>query len=457
MHGTWIGTLASFFLLLAGDGVLITKKGEKIEGPVTKGPDGYVVETVTGARRFPEADVALVFENFREVTQKTDDRFREAKRLYEEAKGMDEANPARNQKLQLAIEIAQGSVATYQLLQPHYTGSSTATIPNSIQLIMQFIRLCRGAATSEITMPSSAKSGIVALDDTVFAFTPPLTHEKSVGNIDELGPGLMATAQELTNPDAARRLDAVKRLTHPPSALHVAALLKVVETEKDPAVLHALSDRLGLLDPAPVLKSMSWAKKETDPVRRGLVFSVLRAAGDRAAFDFLADWFEDQPPATHAERAAFASLFRQFHLLAVPSLKDLLTRNRNPKVQSETIRQLGAIGDKAAGPMLIKTLGSYARDSAAALQKLGKPNYAILLEGARSSDAETHRICLHFLRTFSGIRQVNLSHFETWWAMNRKAVVDDEKAWWEEQAKKGWPVDAAAFAIYDLPLERIVP
>ncbi len=457
MHGTWIASLASFFLLLAGDGVLLTKKGEKIEGPISRGPDGYVVETVTGPRRFPEADVALVFENFREVTQKADDRFREAKRLYEEAKGMDESNPARNQKLQLAVEIAQGAVGTYQLLQPHYSGSSYATIPNSIQLIMQFIRLCRGAATSEITMPSSAKSGIVALDDTTFTFTPPITAEQSVLFSQELGPGLMAAAADLSHADATKRLDAVKRLTHPPSAIHVTALLKVLEAEKDPAVLHALSDGLGLMDPAPVLKSLSWAKKETDPVRRGLVFSVLRSAGDRAAFDFLVDWFEDQPPATHAERAAFASLFRQFHLLAVPSLKDLLTRNRSPKVQSETIRQLGVIGDKAAGPMLLKTLGSYAKDSAASLQKLGKPNYGVLIEGARSSDSEMHRICLHFLRTFSGIRQVNLGHFETWWAMNRKTVADEEKAWWEEQAKKGWPVEASAFALYDLPLERIVP
>jgi len=458
MHGTWIAPLASLFLLLAGDGVLITKKGEKIEGPVTKGADGYVVETVTGPRRYAEADVAIVFDNLRDVMQKADDRFREAKRVFEEAKAMDEANPARNRKLQLAVEIAQGSVGTYQLLQPHYTGPSYATIPNSIQVMMQFIRICRGAATSEVTMPSSGgKSGLVALDDTAFLFTPPVTAERAWSYTAELGGGLMTAAQDLSNPDEVRRLDAVKRLTHPPSAFHVSALLKLLESEHDAAVIHALSDGLGLLDPAPVLKSLSWAKKETDPARRALVFSVLRSAGDRAAFDFLVDWFEDAPPATHADRAAFASLFRQYHVLSVASLKDLLTRNRSPKVQSETIRQLGVIGDKAAGPMLLKTLGSYTRDTAASLMKLGKPNYAILLEGARSPDAETHRVCLHFLRTFSGIRQVNLSHFETWWAMNRKTVADEEKAWWDEQAKKGWPVEAAAFATYDLPLERIVP
>jgi hypothetical protein len=98
-------------------------------------------------------------------------------------------------------------------------------------------------------------------------------------------------------------------------------------------------------------------------------------------------------------------------------------------VQIEAIRQLGVIGDKAAGPMLLKTLGSFAKDSAVSLMKLGKPAYPTLLEGGRSPAPETHRICLHFLQKFSGIRQQNLTHFETWWAANRKTVLDDEKAW----------------------------
>ena len=458
MHGSGIAFFASLLLLLSGENVLITKKGEKYEGPISKSGSDYVIQTITGPKRIPEAEVAIVFESLRDIMQKADDRFHEAKRLFEEAKAMDEANPVRNQKLALAVEISQGSVATYQLLQPHYTGSSYATIPNTIQLMMQFIRICRGAATSDVSLSTGAgKSGVVTLDDAVFAFTPPSQSDRPWFLGDELGSGLTAAAQDLSHPDATRRLEAVKRLSHPPSPLHLAGLLRLLESEKDVAVLHAASEGLAFMDTGLVLKSLGWARKETDPGKRAMVFSILRSSGDRAAFDFLIDWFEETPPATHHDRAAFASLFRQFHGLAVPQLKDLLTKNRSPKVQIETIRQLGVIGDKAAGPMLLKTMTTYTKDSAVSLLKIGKPAYQTLLEGGRSPDPETHRVCLHFLRKFSGIRQVNLTHFETWWAMNRKTVLEEEKVWWDEQSKKGWPVEPATFATYDLPMESIVP
>jgi hypothetical protein len=458
MHGAGIALLASLLLLLSGESVLITKKGEKYEGPIIKAGGEYVVQTVTGPRRIPETEVGIVFENLREVMQKADDRFWEAKRLFEEAQGMDEANPVRNQKLALAVEIAQGSVGTYQLLQPHYSGSSSTTIPTAIQLRMQFIRICRGAATSEVS-PSAGtgRSGGVALDDATFTFSPPPPTDRSWILSDELGGGLAAAARDLSHPDATRRLEAVKRLTHPPSPLHLTALLNVFESEKDISILQAVSEGLPFMDTGLVIKSLGWAKKESDVGKRTLVFSILREAGDRPAFEFLMDWFEEAPPATHPDRAAFASLFRQFHALAVPQLKDLLTKNRNPKVQTETIRQLGVIGDKAAAPLLLKALTSYTKDSAVSLLKLGKPAYQTLLEGGRSADTETHRVCLHFLRKFSGIQQQNLTHFETWWAMNRKTAMEEEKLWWDEQAKKGWPVEAAAFATFELPMESIVP
>jgi len=220
MHGTLILCL---ILLLAGDSVLITRKGEKYEGPVSKSGGEYVVQTVTGPRRIPEAQVGVVFENLRDAMTGADDRFREGKRLFEEASQMDEANPVRNQKLALAVEIAQGAVGTYQLLQPHYTGSSYATIPNTIQVMMQFVRICRGAATSDVTLSSyGAKSGVVTLDETPFAFSPPETAESRAWVLaDDLGGGLVAAAQDLNHPDAPRRLEAVKRLTHPPSPLHL--------------------------------------------------------------------------------------------------------------------------------------------------------------------------------------------------------------------------------------------
>jgi hypothetical protein len=211
------------------------------------------------------------------------------------------------------------------------------------------------------------------------------------------------------------------------------------------------------MDGATVLKSLGWARKEIDAARRAAAFAILHSAGDRAAFDFALGWFEDAPPATHHDRAEFASIFRRFHALAIPQLKELLTRNRGPRVQSETIRQLGAIGDKSAGPMLLKTIGAYTKDSAVSLLKLGKPAIPTLIEGARSTDNDTHRICLHFLRKLTGINQVNLVHFETWWGTNRRTVQDDEKAWWEEQPKKGWAVESTVFSAYDLPMESIVP
>ena len=445
-------------LFPAGDHVLITKKGEKIEGPVTRDGAHYVVETVSGARRIPEADVALVFDTVHEVTRRADERFQEAKRLYEEAARLDEAHPSRNQKLSLAIEIAQGAVATYQILQPHYAGTSTGSMTNTLQVMLQFIRLCRSAATTDIVVGSgAASSGLVALESTAFAFTPGASPDRARVLSDPLGPGLGAAAQDLSHPDPERRLQAVRRLTHPPSPLHLPALVRLLETEREATLLQALSEGLGLLDSALVVKSLSWAKRETDPARRAAIFILLRAAGDRPAFDFLLGWFEDAPPATHPDRAAFASAFRQYHLLAIPQLKELLTRNRNPRVQSEAIRQLGVIGDKAAGPMLLKTLGSYPKDSAVSLLKLGKPAIPTLIEGARSHDAETHRICAFFLRKHTGISLPNLIHFENWWTTNRKSVQDDEKVWWDEQAKKGSTVAPDAFATYDLPMESIVP
>jgi hypothetical protein len=457
MHGPLVAFFAIVGFVLAGDNVLITRKGEKFEGPVTREGSDYVVQTATGARRIPEAEVALAFENLREITQRADDRFREAKRLYEEASQLDESNPARNQKLALAMEVAQGAVQTYQTLQPHYTGPSYSSIPGSIQVILQFVRLCRGAATTDVVVNSGAKSGTIVLDEPAFAFTPPAAADRPWVVSDELGPGLSVARQDLSNPLPERRLEAVKRLTHPPSPLHLPALLKLLEGERDPAVLLAISEGLSTMDSTVILKSLGWARKEPDPARRAAAFAILQSAGDRAAFDFIFGWFEESPPATHHDRAEFASVFRRFHAFAIPQLKELLTRNRGPRIQSEAIRQLGAIGDKTAAPMLLKTLPAYPKDSAVSLLKLGKPAIPTLIEGARSTDNETHRVCLHFLRKLTGIPQVNLVHFETWWTTNRKTVQDDERTWWDEQAKKGWTVESTFFATYDLPMESIVP
>ena len=50
--------------------------------------------------------------------------------------------------------------------------------------------------------------------------------------------------------DAAKRLEAVKAVSHPPAAAHLATLLKVLESEHDPAVLKVLTDGLAWREPA---------------------------------------------------------------------------------------------------------------------------------------------------------------------------------------------------------------
>ena len=57
MHGSGIALLGSFLLLLGGESVLITKKGEKYEGPISKAGTEYVIQTVTGPKRIPEAEL----------------------------------------------------------------------------------------------------------------------------------------------------------------------------------------------------------------------------------------------------------------------------------------------------------------------------------------------------------------------------------------------------------------
>jgi hypothetical protein len=274
---------------------------------------------------------------------------------------------------------------------------------------------------------------------------------------EDLGPGLGALAQDLLNPEAPKRLEAVKFLSHPPAAAHLATLLKLLESERDPAILKILADGLGWQDPAVVLKSFAWAKREADPGRRAIAFSVARAANDRSAFDFLLDWFADQAPAKHEDRAAFGAAFRQYHAWSGTQLRDLLTRQRNPKLQMEILRQLGAVGDKASAPLLVKALSSYPRDAVVSLLKLGKPAVPAIIEGSRSEQAEMRRLCIWLLRKITGVNtSFNTVTFENWWVANKKQIADDEKTWWEEQAKHQYTILPAFFAPYDQPLEAIV-
>lgn len=440
-----------------GDRTLITRKGEVLKGKITPSADRYVVDSPAGLRTIDAADVGCVFGDPHEVVLQAETRFAEAKRIYGEAEAIPEADARRNQKILSAMEIAQGAAGLYNLIEPHCRDEDKASIAKNLQVLLQFLRLCRGAATSEIAGAAANPLKPIALVEMNFTFKAQAAAPHPWVYQEELGPGLAAWAKDLLNPDEAQRLEAVKHLTHPPAVAHLPTLLKVLESERSPDIVKALGEGLAWQDPAVVLKSLAWAKRENDPAKRSIAFSIARAQADRAAFDFLLEWFVESPPAKHDDRAAFGSAFRQFHAWSAVQLRDLLTRQRNPKLQMEILRQMGAIGDKAAAPMLVKALTSYPRDAVVSLLKLGKPALPAIIEGSRSEQPEMRRLCVWLLRKITGVTtSTNTVTFETWWTANKKQVAEDEKAWWEDQAKHGYAIPVTFFAPYDQTLEAIV-
>jgi hypothetical protein len=445
-------------LLLSPDRTLITKKGEVLRGKVVESSGEYVVETPGGdPRRIPLDQVGVVYEDPHEVILQVEERFTQAKRHYAEAEKLDADNRARNEKLQLAIDVAQGAANLCRWVEPQGPPDVSSSMGRTLQLLLQFIRLCRGASTSEIARaPGSGTSGEIPLSAARFAFEAPPAPGRPWILADELGPGLGAIAQELLNPDPAKRLEAVRRLTHPPVSSQAPALLKALEAEKSPEVLSALAEGLSLLEAGPLLKSLGWARHDADPLRRSIAMSIARTAGDRSALDFLLDWFADSPPQTHPDRAAFASAFRQLRAGAVPLIKELLTKQRQPKLQVEILRQMGGIGDKAFAPMLLRALATYPRDAFVSLQRIGKPAVPVLVEGCHSEQQDIRKLSLALCRKLTGLTSLNAGTFEAWWGENKKAVLEEEKVWWEEQARTNFATPPAVFAPYDQPLEALV-
>jgi hypothetical protein len=433
------------------DRTVLTKSGRKITGRVEQGADGVTVRTPLGVERVPAGEVACVFRLPADGARQADERYREAKRVFEEAERLDVAHPARNEKLARAIDGALWASSVYRLLDEHYPAETSLQAGKNVQLIQQFVRICRGASSSEVAggaAPPKA-AALVPLDAFDYSWEPPAEAPRPWVHAAELGPGLGAYARDLESPDAPKRLAAVGRLLHPPSPEHLPELLKLLEAETDPAIVRAVGDGLGIYDAAPLLRSLAWTRTSKDPVKRAVAFTVARAAGDRPAFDFLSAWFADDPPDSHAERAQFASAFRQWEAQSVPFLKDLLVKRRDARLQTEILRQMGVVGDKSFGILLIKAIPSFPKDAVTSLLKLGKPALPIIMEGAKSHEQETRRQCIWILRRLTGVNGINLDHFEKWWAEHRKEVLEQEAADRAKDRKLGFPVEAADFAAYD--------
>ena len=129
----------------------------------------------------------------------------------------------------------------------------------------------------------------------------------------------------------------------------------------------------------------------------------------------------------------------------MPWLRELLTKHRQPKLQIEILRQMGVVGDKAFGGLLVKALPAYPRDASIALRKLGKTGVPFLMEGARSTEPGLRQPCLALLRAVTGVTGINMGHFEKWWDENRKTVLE------EEAATRADVVTAADFEAFETP------
>lgn len=436
--------LLALLLWTPDDLTVLTRDGKTRSGKVVQEGAVTRIDTPLGPERVPASEVVAVFRAPAEAAAQAEEKFRVAKAAYAAAEALDVANPARQDKLHLAIEQAQAASAVYRALEPRYGSDASLHLARHIQVVQQFIRLCRGTSTSELAGPATARGPLIPLIPTEFK-GPEAAEESARPWVlsTPLAPGLGERAKDLENPDLARRLDAVKALLHPPAPEQLPALLKLLEAETDPGVIQALGEGLRPLDPGPLLRSLGWARKAASVPKQEIVIALARAAGDRAAFDFVAAWFLENPPDKPAQRAVFGDAFRQFQAWSVPWLKESLTKQRQPRQQTEILRQMGVLGDKAFGVLLVKALPAYPRDASVALQKVGKPAVPFLMEGARSGDPDLKQPSLALLRRLTGVNGINLTHFEKWWEENRKAVIEAESAGRSE------PVTAADFAAFE--------
>ena len=428
-------------LTLAGadDLTVLTHDGRKLAGPVRT--DGAF--TVVGAVRVPTKDVAAVFRAPAEAAEQAQEKFRTAKAAFARAETLDAADPLRNDQLHLAIEQAQTAAGVYRALAAHYGDDPALQAAKQLQVIQQFVRLCRGSSTSDLAGAAVVRGPLVPLVDVEFKAPEAVDGPGRPWVLAApLAAGLAERAKDLDNPDAARRLEAAQALLHPPSPEHLPALLKLLEAEREAELIRALGDGLGLMEPGPLLKALAWAKKAEAGPKAAIVMGLARSAGDRPAFDFVAGWFVENPPDHPEERALFAGAFRQFQAWSVPWLRELLTKQRAPKMQLEILRQMGVVGDKSFAPLLVKAIVAYPRDATAGLLKIGKPAVPYLMEGTKSPDPDQRQPCLALLRRITGVNGINMGHFEKWWDENRKAVAE------AEAARAADPITPADFAAY---------
>lgn len=436
-------------LIVPDDETLLTWDGRKYTGTITPSGEEMIVRTLTATHRILVEDVACIFEQPREIVDRAAREFGDAKLLYDEAVQLAEINPVRNEKLHLAIEKTRTAVKLYRLAEPFTTTLAPAGFGRKVQTLLQFLRLARGGLSSERAGIRTAEPPrVLALADPHFAFEPPEAAVATWTYSDALGPGQAALSEALVNPDAGKRREAVRLLSHPPAPIHLPDLMKTLESETDADVIAELATGLRLFDTASYVPTLGWVKRDADPGKVSIVLAIARAAGTRSAFEFLADWFVESPPDTNEDRAAFASCFRAYREKSVSRLKGLLAKHKRRALQSEILMQMGALRDPGLVGMLVNAIPAYPNEAPAALLKIGKPALPYILKGFGSSDQKIRKQCITICRKITGLRKINADHFEKWWAANRRDVLAEEKKWWAAQEVAGFTVSSREFRAY---------
>ena len=451
-----VAALILCLTLAPGDQTLLTWEGGKAVGTVTLSADTYVVKSASGVRRFAITEVACVYRRPSELPVRADSWFSEAQRLFKEAKPMEESNPIRNRKARLAIERAQGAANLYRLAAPLVAGGLPEA-GSKVKQMLQFIKACRGLVSSDRAgATTEAVPEITPLAATDFKYDPAKAGAASWAYTVALGPGQNAIAEDLVNAVVAKRLAAVQRLVHPPSPRHLSTLIKILEIESDPSVIKALGDGLGTMDATPYIKNLEWAKQTTDPVKRSVVFTLVRSASPKEALAFLVDWFGKMPPSTKAERAAFGAAFREFREKAVPKIKALVQKTKSPSVRKELFVQMGLIGDPAFAPALIKALSVHTREALAALWTIGKPAMPAAIGSMRAGDPVIKKYSIWLVRAWTRIDRFDPVPYQKWWVQNHREVEAGQEERWTRQAAAGYAVKDSELSVFEMSLRSII-
>ncbi len=437
---------------------VLTRDGRRLVGEVTHEGDATIVKTESATIRLQSADVLIVFSDPKEACARAARRLEDAKKLYEEARVLNDRDPVRVDKLLIALDILADARDISQNVAKFYPSKEYEAAGETLGLTLQLMRLCRDARGSDRVVGESGlgKTTQVPLEHGEYRLEPPPPRERPWTDASELGAGHTGALKLLDKEEAQVRIEALKKLSSPPAPYAIAPVIALLEREKNEDVLKAIQEFFDAHAFAPKPKQLAWAKKETHSKRRQIAIDLLKRAGDKAACEFLAEWLAESPPTDHPTRARFCSAFRKMREFAVVELKEVLLKSRDRQAQIEAIKQIGMLRDRRLASVLTQAMAAYPAQTIVALERLGRESIPECLRMMRGGTPDQRKYCLHVGRRVSELDVYGPSPIEDWFLKNMKDFADDEAKWWKDQAEKDYPVDPGDFKGFDRKLEDVL-